>query len=309
MTTAVKLGEWRGALDASRELMLTTIAGGEIVLTHATGTRMVAAWTAGPGAAGSRPPPRGGPCQGPAASGPAHDPRPGPRSHVGHDGGAVLPAHRGPAGAAHGPARRAPLHLHAAQGSSPRARPLPRSPESDRPVAHVAPPRRGAGTNRRLGSVDGDPAGRSAAPGPDGPRRVALANRPGRAASGSAGRRTHRRGARLATARRRGLASSSSAPPRGPFRAATPRRWTRRCRRRIRRLATPRPVVALTRPCGRWAIAARTRRSSTRASMASSARPSKSSATCWPSRGSWRRCSAPLDPSISLPYSKDRGNR
>ena len=48
MTTAVKLEEWRGALDTSRELMLKTIEGGEIVLTHATGTRMVAVWTLAP---------------------------------------------------------------------------------------------------------------------------------------------------------------------------------------------------------------------------------------------------------------------
>jgi hypothetical protein len=48
MTTAAKLAAWRGALDRSRELMLKTIAEGEIVLTHATGTRLVAAWTLAP---------------------------------------------------------------------------------------------------------------------------------------------------------------------------------------------------------------------------------------------------------------------
>ena len=45
MTTGVNLAEWDAALDASRERTLKTIAGGDIVITHATGARMVAAWT------------------------------------------------------------------------------------------------------------------------------------------------------------------------------------------------------------------------------------------------------------------------
>jgi hypothetical protein len=41
----VNLGDWRTALDASERRVLKTAAGGDIVLTHATGARMVATWT------------------------------------------------------------------------------------------------------------------------------------------------------------------------------------------------------------------------------------------------------------------------
>jgi hypothetical protein len=48
MTTSTKLGKWSDALDASKGRILKTVAGGDIVLTHATGIRMVAAWTLAP---------------------------------------------------------------------------------------------------------------------------------------------------------------------------------------------------------------------------------------------------------------------
>ena len=44
----IQLGKRRPALDASKDLILKTAAGGEMVLTHATAVRMVAAWTLGP---------------------------------------------------------------------------------------------------------------------------------------------------------------------------------------------------------------------------------------------------------------------
>ena len=45
MTTGVNLAKWDAGLDASRERTLKTVAGGDIIITHATGARMVAAWT------------------------------------------------------------------------------------------------------------------------------------------------------------------------------------------------------------------------------------------------------------------------
>ena len=48
MTTRVDLEQWRSALDASKDLTLESVVGGEIVITHATGARMVAAWTLAP---------------------------------------------------------------------------------------------------------------------------------------------------------------------------------------------------------------------------------------------------------------------
>ena len=217
MTTGVNLAKWDAGLDASRERTLKTVAGGDIIVTHATGARMVAAWTL---VAAPRDPvrPSGDRTrEGPATPGSAHGTRSRPRSDLRHDQRAVRPAHRRAARAAHGPGRRRPLHVHAAQGPPPRARPLARSPEPDRPVAQMAPRRPRPDADRRLGAVDGDAARRPAAAGIRRPRRVALAHRPGRAAPRSARRRTHPRRARLAAARRR-VAPSPGPSPRGALR-------------------------------------------------------------------------------------------
>jgi hypothetical protein len=48
MTTRLNIEERRGALDASRDLILKTAVHGDIVITQAAGTRMVAAWTLAP---------------------------------------------------------------------------------------------------------------------------------------------------------------------------------------------------------------------------------------------------------------------
>ncbi|MDP9133339.1 MAG: DinB family protein [Actinomycetota bacterium] len=45
MTTGVNLAKWDAGLDASRERTLKTVAAGDVIVTHATGARMVAAWT------------------------------------------------------------------------------------------------------------------------------------------------------------------------------------------------------------------------------------------------------------------------
>src|SRR5687768_12669771 len=45
MTIGGNLAKWDAGLDASRERTLKTVAGGDIIITHATGARMVAAWT------------------------------------------------------------------------------------------------------------------------------------------------------------------------------------------------------------------------------------------------------------------------
>jgi DinB superfamily len=48
MTTGTVLGQWRPMLEASRDRTLETSTHGAIVLTHATGARMVAVWTLAP---------------------------------------------------------------------------------------------------------------------------------------------------------------------------------------------------------------------------------------------------------------------
>ncbi len=48
MTTSTVLGQWRPMLEASRDRTLKTSTHGAIVLTHATGARMVAVWTLAP---------------------------------------------------------------------------------------------------------------------------------------------------------------------------------------------------------------------------------------------------------------------
>jgi len=48
MTTGTLLGQWRPMLEASRDRTLKTSTHGAIVLTHATGARMVAVWTLAP---------------------------------------------------------------------------------------------------------------------------------------------------------------------------------------------------------------------------------------------------------------------
>ena len=45
MTTGVDPAHWDAGLDASRARTLKTVGGGEVIITHATGARMVAAWT------------------------------------------------------------------------------------------------------------------------------------------------------------------------------------------------------------------------------------------------------------------------
>ncbi len=47
-THVVNVGTWRTTLDASRDQILNTGADGAVVLLHATGARMVAAWTLAP---------------------------------------------------------------------------------------------------------------------------------------------------------------------------------------------------------------------------------------------------------------------
>src|SRR5438552_2269634 len=243
MTTGTLLGQWRPMLEASRDRTLKTSTHGAIVLTHATGARMVAVWTLAPA-------PKDPVLHLEAAHATArqhlgrltgHDPAYEVSSVMTNE--PVLQADRRPSGAAHVSARRATLHVHPAQGAPPRARPRARSPEPDRPVAHLAPRRRRADTDRWLGPVDRDPARRSVTARSARSRRMALANRSGRAAPPSAGRGTHSGRARLATARRR-LASTSCAPPRGPLRAALLRVARRgaafgRCRATIRRGVSP----------------------------------------------------------------------
>jgi hypothetical protein len=48
MITGAGRGSWTRALDETRDRMLRTVATGEVALTHATGVRMVAAWTLAP---------------------------------------------------------------------------------------------------------------------------------------------------------------------------------------------------------------------------------------------------------------------
>ena len=48
MRTGTRLGQWRPMLEASRDRTLKTSTHGAIVLTHATGARMVAVWTLAP---------------------------------------------------------------------------------------------------------------------------------------------------------------------------------------------------------------------------------------------------------------------
>ena len=48
MRTGTRLGQWRPMLEASRDRTLKTSTHGAIVLTHATGARMVAVWTLSP---------------------------------------------------------------------------------------------------------------------------------------------------------------------------------------------------------------------------------------------------------------------
>ena len=98
MTTGVNLKKWDAWLDASRERTLKTVAGGDVIITHATGARMVAAWTLVPA-------PRDPVVhlgirtrEGSATPGSAHSTRSRPRSGLRHDRRAVrlgLPT-RGP---------------------------------------------------------------------------------------------------------------------------------------------------------------------------------------------------------------------
>jgi hypothetical protein len=147
------------ALDSSRDRVLETAADGGIVLAHATAARAVAAWTLAPA----------------------------PRDPVRHleMAHAQARAHLGRL-AVHDPAREvpsvmtnelfsrltdarpAPLTAPAGVGRytyTPRKalrRVLdhaPGSPQPDRPVARVAAARHRPDADRRLGAVDGDPAG------------------------------------------------------------------------------------------------------------------------------------------------------
>src|SRR5438132_12512341 len=98
---------------------------------------------------------RGGPRQGSNPPRTAHGTPAGRRGHVCDDGGHLRAAHK--ESAARG--GRPPVHVHAAQGSPPRARPRARPLEPDRPVADLATTRRCADGDGRLGIVAGDATG------------------------------------------------------------------------------------------------------------------------------------------------------
>src|SRR2546422_385532 len=83
--------------------------------------------------------------------------------------------------------------LAAAQAAAPRSGPRARSSQSDRSMGALAPPGRRAHSDRRLGAVDGDIARRPSATYGGGPRRLALARRPGHAVAHSARGRPRRR--------------------------------------------------------------------------------------------------------------------
>ncbi len=118
------------------------------------------------------------------------------------------------------------VHVHAAEAAAASARPCPRSPEPDRPVAVLAPWRRGAHADRWLGAIDGDVArGPSAADG-HGPRCMALAHRRGHAPAHPARGVAQPGRARLATARR-GMGAATRPAPCRPVRTPV-RRVVRR---------------------------------------------------------------------------------
>ena len=265
MTTGVNLAKWDAGLDASRERTLKTVARGDIIITHATGARMVAAWTLVPA-------PRDPVVHLERAHARA-------RQHLArltaHDPGREVTSAMtdelfagSPTGsrAAHGPGRAPAATRTRAQGSPPRARPCARSPNQiDQWSCGAATASSDA--DRRLGAVDVDAARRPSAAAPADLGRMAWPST-GRAllvrrAADSPPKSS------MAAARRRWPSPGPS--PRARSEILYRRRWTRPLRRG--------PQARYAEACSRLARPRRetrrpvTRLSSIRASMASSAPP------------------------------------